>query len=236
MREAAREHRTSLVTTRSIATSVREDDLIVRRLSTDLRFIRRFRQGNISPKTASEIIFNEQIVPFVLFHSQANEIIIFGDIDIVHAAASVSFICVDGTFSRCPRTHYQLVTCHAVCWNGFSFPFVFALLPDKKSATYSALFTSIDSITRQKFNMNVFSRTNLTVSCDFERGLLKALSRLDCFVKCCYFHQTRHYGDIWRRGGSPDHVHLVKRSDGTYFRIWHYVCSPRQESRRSLMN
>ena len=161
MREAAREHRTSLVTTRSIATSVRENDLTVRRLSTDLRFIRRFRQGNISPKTASEIIFNEQIVPFVLFHSQANEIIIFGDIDIVHAAASVSFISVDGTFSRCPQTHYQLVTCHAVCWNGFSFPFVFALLPDKKirfvfSALYVDRFNYTTKIQRERLFENEF--------------------------------------------------------------------------------
>ena len=94
-----------------------------------------------------------------------------------------------------PSDDYQLVTCHAVCWSGFSFPFVFALLPDKKSATYSTLFTTIDSIARQKFNVNVFSRTGLTVLCDFERGLLKALSLLDCFVKCCHFHQTQA---IWR--------------------------------------
>ena len=98
----------------------------------DLRFIRRFRQGNACPKTASEIILNEETTPFVLYHSQANEVVIFGDGDMVHAVASVFFICVDGTFSRCPRTHYQLVTCHAVCWSGFSFPFMFALLPDKK--------------------------------------------------------------------------------------------------------
>ena len=64
-----------------------------------LRFIRRFRQGNVCPKTASEIILNEEITPFVLYQSQANEVVIFGDGDMVHAAASVSFICVDGTFS-----------------------------------------------------------------------------------------------------------------------------------------
>ena len=49
-REAAMNHRTSLVTTRSIATRVREENLAVRRLSTDLRFIRRFLKGNVCPK------------------------------------------------------------------------------------------------------------------------------------------------------------------------------------------
>ena len=108
MREAAKNHRTSLATTRSIATRVREENLAVRRLSTDLRFIRRFRQGNACPKTASEIILNEETTPFVLYHSQANEVVIFGDGEMVHAAASVSFICVDGTFSRCPQTTTNL--------------------------------------------------------------------------------------------------------------------------------
>ena len=110
---------------------------------------------------ALEIIFSEQITPFVLFRSQANEIIIFGDIDIVHGAASVSFVCVDGTFSRCPQTHYQLVTCHAVCWNGFSFPFVFALLPDKKiryvfSALYVDSFNYTTKIQHERLFENEF--------------------------------------------------------------------------------
>ena len=52
-----------------------------------------------------------------------------------------------------------------------------------------------------------FLRAVLTMSCDFERGLLKALSRLDCSVKCCYFHQTQA---IWRfvakRGLSGQYV------------------------------
>ena len=47
-------------------------------------------------------------------------------------ASATNLVCVDGTFSRCPQTHYQLVTCHAVCHDGFSFPFVHALLPNKK--------------------------------------------------------------------------------------------------------
>ena len=108
MREAAKKRRTSLATTRSIATEVRETDSTVRRLSTDLRFIRRFRQGNVCPKFASDIVLNEQTSPFVLFHTPTNETIIFGVIDMVRAATTVSFIRVDGTFSRCPRHIFSL--------------------------------------------------------------------------------------------------------------------------------
>ena len=89
-------------------------------------------------KTASEIILNEEITPSVLYHSQANEIVIFRDSDMVHAAASVSFICVDGTFSLCPDT---LPACHVQrrFLSGFSFPFPFSLLPDKISYIFNTL-------------------------------------------------------------------------------------------------
>ena len=52
-------------------------------------------------------------------HSQANEIVTFGDVDILHEAASVTFICADEMSSEYPQTYNQLVKCHAVCWNGF---------------------------------------------------------------------------------------------------------------------
>ena len=113
----------------------------------------------------------------------------------LRCASSVSFISVDGTFSRCPTTHYQLVTCHAVCQNGFSFPFAFCLLPDKKASTYTTLFSSVDSISSERFGANVFSRDDVVVSCDFERGLIGALSGMRCSIKCCYFH---HMQAIWR--------------------------------------
>ena len=104
----------------------------------------------------------------MLFHSQENNIVIFGDPDIVHCAASVTFISVDGTSSRCLATHDQLVhvmpfvkmvLCH----------FMFGRLQDKKASTYTKFFSTIDSISLEMFGGNVFSRSGLTVSCDFER-------------------------------------------------------------------
>ena len=37
----------------------------------------------------------------------------------------------------------------------------------------------------------VFSRADLVVSCDFEKGILKALNTLECSVKCCLFHMNQ---------------------------------------------
>ena len=73
-----------------------------RRLSSDSRFVRQLRRGHSAPKTASDIVFDGELAHFVLFHSKENNIVMFGDLDIVHCAASVAFISVDGTFSRCP--------------------------------------------------------------------------------------------------------------------------------------
>ena len=95
-------------TTRSIVMEARMSHQTTRRLSTDSRFIRRLRRGPAALKTASDIVFDGELSRFVLFHSQENSIVIFGDPDMVRCASSVTFISVDGTFSRCPATHYQL--------------------------------------------------------------------------------------------------------------------------------
>ena len=147
------------VTTRSVVIEANRCCPTRRRLSSDLRFVRRLRKGKSAPKTAADIVFGEELSSFVLFTTPENDIIIFGDPDMVRCASTVSFISVDGTFSRCPTTHYQLLTCHAVCQNGFSFPFAFGLLPDKKASTYNTFFSSVDSISSERFGANVFYET-----------------------------------------------------------------------------
>ena len=178
-----------------VAMEARQELPSSRRLSTDLRFIRRMRHGRFVPKTAKDINIDDVSPDGLIFRSRDNEIIVFGANDLVVAATSVSLICVDGTFSRCPRTHFQLLTCHAVCPDGFSFPFVFALLPDKKSETYSTVFTEVDRKADLLCGKAVFSREELVVSCDFEKGTLKAIGSMACTIKCCHFHMNQA---IWR--------------------------------------
>ena len=109
-------------TTRSVVMEANRCCPTRRRLSSDLRFVRRLRKGKSAPKTAADIVFGEELSRFVLFATPENDIIVFGDPDMVRCASTVSFISVDGTFSRCPTTHYQLLTCHAVFKTVFRFP------------------------------------------------------------------------------------------------------------------
>ena len=113
----------------------------------------------------------------------------------VKNATAVQMISIDGTFSRCPSTHFQLVTFHAICNDGVSFTFAFALLPNKKTSSYVKVFGELDNISFRECGTRVFGRRDVVVSCDFEKGLLKALEHFACEVKCCHFHM---YQSIWR--------------------------------------
>ena len=92
------------VATRTIASSVREKNVTARRLSTDLRFIRRARQGNSTPKVPADIVFDDESSPLILYRTRNNDMVIFGDVSMVVNATHASHISIDGTFGRCPNT------------------------------------------------------------------------------------------------------------------------------------
>ena len=109
------------------------------------------------PKTHKDIVVDETIAESIIFKTDDNEIVVFGLDELIIAASSTKLLCVDGTFSRCPKTHYQLLTCHAVCHDGFSFPFALALLPDKKYTSYQTVFNAIDDKSSTLCNRPFFS-------------------------------------------------------------------------------
>ena len=184
LRLAAKARSSQHTPTQQVAIDVRLKTKTSRRLSTDARFIRRRRQNGHPPKTPSETVFDDNTKAVVLFHTDDKSIIIFGSAEMVRNATATTMIFVDGTFSRCPTTHFQLVTFHAVCGDGFSFSFAFALLPDKKSSSYLRAFNELDNIAMREFGRRLFGRKDVSVSCDFERGLLKALGCFPCDVRC----------------------------------------------------
>ena len=53
-------------------------------------------------------------------------------------------------------THFQLVTFHAVCKDGVSFAFAFALLPNKKSSSYVMAFGELDNVAFNECGTRVF--------------------------------------------------------------------------------
>ena len=89
--------------TLEIALERRQEFPTSRRLSTDLRFIRRIRQGHVVPKSCKDIILDDAQKRDLMFQSSDNEIKIFGSGELLIHATSTNRICIDGTFSRCPK-------------------------------------------------------------------------------------------------------------------------------------
>ena len=195
LRVASRAKESQAVPTQQVVVDVRLKTTSTRRISTDARFVRRVRQKGNAPKTPADIVFDDDIKDTVLFHTVDNDIIIFGSCEMVKNASAVQMISIDGTFSRCPVTHFQLLTFHGVCNDGVSFPFAFALLQNKKSSSYVKTFCELDKVATKECGRSVFGRRDVVVSCDFERGLLKALEHFACTIKCCHFHMCQ---SIWR--------------------------------------
>jgi hypothetical protein len=73
---------------------------------------------------------------FLILNDRNNEIVIFSCFANLKFLCSVDTIYVDGTFDYCPKYFYQLFTVHGYK-NGQYVPLVFALLPSKKTATYT---------------------------------------------------------------------------------------------------
>ena len=194
-RVASRAKESQSVPTQQVVMDARLKTTSTRRISTDSRFVRRVCQNGHAPKTPAEIVFDDDVKDTVLFHTDDNSIIIIGSVEMVKNATAAQMIFIDGTFSRCPATHFQLVTFHAACNDGFSFPFAFALLPNKKASSYVTAFGELDKVAARDGGVCLFARRDAVVSCDFEKGLLKALGHFACDVKCCHFHMCQ---SVWR--------------------------------------
>ena len=189
-----------------------------RRLSSDLRFVRRLRKGQSAPKKASDIVFSEELSRFVLFNTPENDIIVFGDPGMLRCASSVTFISVDRTFSRCPTTHYQLVTCHAVCQNGFSFPFAFGLLPDKRRPPTQSSFHRSTRFRRRGLGRTFFLETASSYHVTLNGGSLGLF--LECAVPSSVATSIicRRYGGFCQRQAVRGDIVPKTRSVGTYVR------------------
>ena len=81
------------------------------------------------------------------------------------------FVVSEGMFEMSPESAYQLYTMHGFL-NGESVPLVWALLPNKSSATYMELFTAARDTLVNYFGTTGCSWTFLV---DFEAAAVKAI-------------------------------------------------------------
>lgn len=75
-------------------------------------------------------------------YGHADRILIFGTENNLSLLRRAHLWLVDGTFKTAPRLFYQLYTVHCI-FESETFPVLYALLPNKSSATYESMFKEI---------------------------------------------------------------------------------------------
>lgn len=120
------------------------------------------------------------------YTDQRNRIIVFGTHNAKHLLATVEHIFADGTFKICPKPFYQLYTIHGDLGSSEEtsnvVPLVYALLLNKKQATYEILFQIIKSQVPD-WNPKKFQS-------DYEAAAMNAMQKImpNCKIVGCYFH------------------------------------------------
>jgi hypothetical protein len=180
----------------------------------------RQRQKNYPeiPETASDVNLEGKWTEtldssrFLLHHDRQSNIIIFASDHMLRLIADADTLCMDGTFSTCPRIFYQLFTINIITLymdgtfstcprifyqlftiniivDGKQVPALYALLPSKSRETYNKMFTSIKE---QMQNLN-FTLPPSIVLIDFEIALRQSvqLQFPVAYIKGCYFHFTQ---------------------------------------------
>ena len=194
LREEAKKGVNRHLSSTKVTSTVRLETKTVRR-SIDCRLIRRYRKRGNAPRTPAEI----ESFPFLernaIYIHPDKSIIIFARDWSLRVASTVRRICVDGTFRAAPTTHYQLLTFHALCSNGSSFPIIHALMTNKRCDSYLVVLQQIERRAEEMNIRPVFSRTDVVVSVDYESALIKAFRTMGVALHGCYFHLCQA---VWR--------------------------------------
>ena len=98
-----------------------------------------------------------------------NRILIFSRQEAIQLLARNEHWFMDGTFKLCPQIFYQIYTIHALI-NNQIFPYLSALLPNKKENIYTRLSTEVCNAVQNVGN----GPTDILL--DFERAAIKSCS------------------------------------------------------------
>lgn len=139
-------------------------------------------------KLPSEVVVPGKFQKMVLadYNDEENRLIIFCTQNTRQKICDFKHILCDGTFKSCPQSFKQLYSVH-----GFDeetqtvIPLIFAVLVNKKKATYELLFRLIKS----QFPLWVPEKVTL----DFERAAMKGIQNVfpNIEIKLCYYHFNR---------------------------------------------
>ena len=165
-------------------------------INTIRRGIRRYRQvlGNppAIPQNRGDIVLPERYTqteanePFLMFDSGPDDdrILMFSTNGNLRTLQEANDWFCDGTFKVVPTVFFQLFTIHALI-NNHMIPCVYALLPNKQSATYVKLLRKLRELNPQL--------QPLTVMIDFELASRNALAEVfpGATIQGCFYHLSQ---------------------------------------------
>lgn len=145
------------------------------------------------------------------------KIIIFTTISNLRRLAESTFWIADGTFSVVPKLFRQLYTIHGNYGSSENiYPFVYALLPNKLSKTYDALYNFIINLAQQH---SIHLKPPVLIT-DFEKGAIKSFKKFfpNSSNHCCYFHLAKRLEDHFRSKKCANKYHgYIKLIKATSF-------------------
>ena len=153
------------------------------------------------PQNISDVHFKLELIydsvvtnlgePFVLINNKVDQIIVFSCKRNLKTLSNSTRIYLDGTFDYCVQYFCQFLTIHGYI-NGHYIPLLFALLPDKYSASYEKLFCLLD----EKCKTIGIELNICEVVIDFERAIHKAVEKVWplAYIGCRF-----HLSQAWYR-------------------------------------
>lgn len=113
-----------------------------------------------------------------------NRVLVFATSSNLQILKSCKHWMADGTFSKCPRYFTQIWSIHGL-YKGEVIPLVFAVLPNKKTASYYEVLKILVH--------NIPDLNPSTILTDFEKGQIKAFKKSFSNItpRGCYFHFTQ---------------------------------------------
>jgi len=123
---------------------------------------------------------------FLLYSGQGGKLQIFCAPTELAAIHQTEYLVANGTFEMAPDSAYQVYTMHGYV-RGEGMSLLWALLPNKTTATYVELFSVLRSSLTTKFGNIGKVRYVLT---DFERAAISAINEIfpEAVTKGCSFH------------------------------------------------
>ena len=148
--------------------------------------------------------------PFTIKCNHESEVVLLFNPVILNVLKESTHLYADGTFQCAPKFFNQMYT-FSILDNGFYIPFMYFLLPDKKTSTYISLLHMLNDVTSHVLKLK-------GITLDFEISMIKAircvLPHLE--IHCCRFH----LGQAWMRQiGKKGLLHIFYDKENV-FGLW----------------